>query len=301
MAKILVVDDEQFNVILLTKRLSKLGYEVLQAKNGHDALKLLDEHLCDLILLDIMMPDMDGFEVAKKILGNPDQKEIPIIFLTAKTSIEDKLEGLTLGAVDYITKPFDFRELQVRIKIILKKNETKNKLLEESKELKEAACTDFLTGLLNRRHIDQVLKNLFNDCNQDTSSLLLMDLDYFKKINDTYGHDQGDIVLKGVAKILKNSIRNSDTVARYGGEEFIAILPSASKKAAFSIAERIRINIEQKIFNLNGQEIHITISIGSATLIREENKYQILEEWIQAADKALYKAKNNGRNLVVQV
>lgn len=301
MAKILVVDDEQFNVILLTKRLSKLGYEVLQAKNGHDALKLLDEHLCDLILLDIMMPDMDGFEVAKKILGNSDQKEIPIIFLTAKTSIEDKLEGLTLGAVDYITKPFDFRELQVRIKIVLKKNEIKNKLLEESKELKEAACTDFLTGLLNRRHIDQVLKNLFNDRNQDTSSLLLMDLDYFKKINDTYGHDQGDIVLKGIAKILKNSIRNSDTVARYGGEEFIAILPSASKKAAFSIAERIRINIEQKIFNLNGQEVHITISIGSATLIREENKYQMLEEWIQAADKALYKAKNNGRNLVVQV
>lgn len=301
MAKILVVDDEQFNVILLTKRLSKLGYEVLQAKNGHDALKLLDEHMCDLILLDIMMPDMDGFEVAKKVLGNSEHKEIPIIFLTAKTSIEDKLEGLTLGAVDYITKPFDFRELQARIKIVIKKNEIKNKLLEESRELKEAACTDFLTGLLNRRYIDQVLKDLFNDYNQNTSSLLLMDLDYFKRVNDTYGHDQGDIVLKGVAKIIKNSIRTSDTVARYGGEEFIAILPSASKEVVFSIAERIRINVGQKIFNLNGQEVHITISIGSATLIREENKYQTLEEWIQAADKALYKAKNNGRNLVVQV
>lgn len=301
MAKILVVDDEQYNVLLLTKRLTKLGYEVFQAKNGPDALKLLNEQMCDLILLDIMLPDMDGFEVAKKILGNSDQKEIPIIFLTAKTSIEDKLDGLTLGAVDYITKPFDFRELQVRIKIVLKKNEIKNKLLEESKELKEAACTDFLTGLLNRRYIDQVLKDIFNNCNHDTSSLLLMDLDYFKNINDTYGHAQGDVVLKEVAKIIKNSTRNSDTVARYGGEEFIAILPSASRRAAFSIAERIRINMEQKIFNLNGQEVHITISIGSATLIREENKYQTLEEWIQATDKALYKAKNNGRNLVVQV
>jgi two-component system, cell cycle response regulator len=301
MAKILVVDDEQYNVLLLTKRLTKLGYEVLQARNGHDALKLLEEQGCDLILLDIMMPDMDGFEVAKKVVGNSEQKETPIIFLTAKTSIESKLEGLTLGAIDYITKPFDFRELQARIKIVLEKNEIKNKLLKESKEFKEAASTDFLTGLLNRRYIDQVLKDLFNDCNQSISSLLIMDLDYFKKVNDTYGHDQGDVVLKEVAKIIKNSIRNLDTVGRYGGEEFIAILPSASKEAAFSIAERIRINIEQKIFNLDGQEVRITISIGSATFIREENKYQTLEEWIQSTDKALYKAKNNGRNLVVQM
>lgn len=301
MAKILVVDDEQYNVLLITKRLTKLGYEVLQARNGHGALKLLEEQGCDLILLDIMMPDMDGFEVAKKVVGNSEQKETPIIFLTAKASIESKLEGLTLGAVDYITKPFDFRELQARIKIVLEKNEVKNKLLKESKEFKEAASTDFLTGLLNRRYIDQVLKDLFNDCNQSISSLLIMDLDYFKKVNDTYGHDQGDVVLKEVAKIIKNSIRNLDTVGRYGGEEFIAILPFASKEAAFSIAERIRINIGEKIFNLDGQEVRITISIGSATFIREENKYQTLEEWIQSTDKALYKAKNNGRNLVVQM
>lgn len=301
MAKILVVDDEQYNLLLLTKRLTKLGYEVFQAKNGHDALKLLEEQGWDLILLDIMMPDMEGFEVAKKVLGNSEQKEIPIIFLTAKTSIDSKLEGLTLGAVDYITKPFDFRELQARIKIVLEKNELKNKLLEESKELKEAACTDFLTGLLNRRYIDQVLKDLFNDCNQSIYSLLIMDLDYFKKVNDNYGHDQGDVVLKEVAKIIKSSIRKLDTAGRYGGEEFIAILPSTSKEAAFSIAERIRINIEEKIFNLDGQDVHITISIGSATLIREENKYKTLEELIQATDKSLYKAKINGRNLVVQM
>jgi two-component system, cell cycle response regulator len=292
MARILIVDDEEYNVILLCRRLKKIGYEVMEARNGADALGLLHKESFDLILLDIMMPVMDGFEVAAIISKDPELSKIPIIFLSAKASVESKLKGLELGAEEYITKPFDFRELQVRIKMVLQKNQEKN-------SLKQAAVTDFLTGLNNRRYIDELLGNIFNNADIDKASLLMMDLDRFKRINDTYGHDHGDEVLKKTAEMIRRSVNNSAVIGRYGGEEFLAILLNTEKEEALNIAEKIRSTMSNNEFILDGKKEHITISIGISILIKSERKYGTTNQWLQTADTALYKAKNLGRNCVI--
>ncbi|WP_243450305.1 GGDEF domain-containing protein [Desulfosporosinus sp. Sb-LF] len=164
---------------------------------------------------------------------------------------------------------------------------------------KQRANTDFLTGLYNRRYIDERLKNEFNIDNRTTSSLLMLDLDHFKRINDTYGHDQGDFVLKSVARLIKQSVRDSDFVGRFGGEEFIVVMPGATRITAHSVAERIRLTIENERLWIDGKRESITISIGISTFIAEEPNYRTSEEWIQDADRALYTAKNEGRNRVV--
>lgn len=299
MFKILVVDDDENNVNFLIRKLTKSGYEVFEARNGSDALNLVDRQKFDLILLDVMMPDIDGFEVAKKIVSNSQYVGTPIVFLSARTSIESKLEGLSLGAVDYITKPFDFRELLARIQLHLEKSEEKNRILEDNMNYKQVANTDFLTGLYNRRYIDEQLKNEFKLSKPTIASLLMLDLDHFKRINDTYGHDQGDLVLIKVAEIIKDSVRHADVVGRYGGEEFIVIMPSTTSLAAHSVAERIRVNIENHEFKIDENNDSITISIGISTFVSEEHNYKTFEEWVQAADKALYTAKKEGRNRVV--
>lgn len=292
MTRILIVDDEEYNVTLLCRRLMKVGYEVMEARNGADALSLLHKESFDLVLLDIMMPVMDGFEVAEIMSKNPELRKIPIIFLSAKASVESKLKGLELGAEEYITKPFDFRELQLRIKMVLQKNQEKN-------DLKQAAVTDFLTGLYNRRYIDELIGNIFNNDGVHKASLLIMDLDRFKRINDTYGHDKGDEVLKKTADIIRQAVSDSAVSGRYGGEEFLAILPNTEKEEALNIAEEIRSAMSNNEFILDGKKEHITISIGISVLIKSEQKYEAAGQWLQSADTALYKAKNMGRNCIV--
>jgi two-component system, cell cycle response regulator len=291
MSKILVIDDEDFNVMLLVKRLSKSGYEVEKAFNGFDALSLIETGNFDMILLDVMMPDLDGFEVARMLNSNPRFKDIPIIFLSAKTSIEDKLEGLSIGATDYITKPFDFRELEARIKVILNNNK-------ERIEIKKEAYIDFLTEAFNRRYIENLIKKEFEDAL--VCSLLMMDLDHFKRVNDAYGHAEGDVVLKETATIISNILGSSGILGRFGGEEFIAVLPDIDGSIALILAEKIRKSIETHVFRLTEVNEHITLSIGVATFIKNENIFTSVESFIKATDEALYKAKNAGRNKVVK-
>jgi two-component system, cell cycle response regulator len=287
MPKILIVDDEDFNVILLEKRLSKAGYEVEKAFNGYEALALIQKEKFDMVLLDVMMPEIDGFEVARILNNDPEFKDIPVIFLSAKNSVEDKIEGLSIGAADYITKPFDFRELEARIKIIL--NNQKEKI-----EIKKEAYIDFLTGAFNRRYVENLIKKEFEEAS--VCSLLMMDLDYFKRINDTYGHDDGDVVLKETSLIITNTLNGSGVLGRYGGEEFIAVLPNIHENAALILAENIRKSIENHIFVLKKINERITLSIGVATSIKKERIFSSVETFIKASDEALYKAKNTGRN-----
>jgi diguanylate cyclase (GGDEF)-like protein len=292
MAKILVVDDEEMNVALLVRRLSKLGYDVHEARNGLTALEILEHEEFDLLLLDVMMPHLDGFAVARRVREHPTRhQETKIIFLTAKSSIDSKLEGLTLGAVDYITKPFDFRELQAKIKILVAEAERR-------KKLQAAAYTDFLTGLSNRRHVEEQLQAVLQRAHAQTPpqelALLLLDLDFFKRINDTYGHEQGDTVLVEVAKIMRQAVGRQDIVGRYGGEEFLILLVGRSEAEVRTLAESIRQRVEQHPLQLGGRAESVTISIGASAYVQGT-----LSEWMQSADQALYQAKKAGRNRVV--
>lgn len=299
-AKLLIVDDEETNLELLSRRLKKNGYEVYEAITGLKALEVLKQNEIDLILLDIMMPDMDGLTLAKELKQIPSLATIPIIFLTAKSDIESKLEGLSLGALDYITKPFDFRELQVRIKTTIDKLEEKKTLLSQTKDLARAAYTDFLTGLPNRRHLDELLKSKLEGTSASIqlASVLMLDLDHFKRINDTYGHEKGDDILKHIAVCLQEAIGNSDQLARYGGEEFMVFL-ATSKEQAYEVAEQIRKKLEQTSILLNGVQEKVTISIGIAEYNKLVNPIISLASLLYHADQALYEAKKTGRNRTV--
>ncbi|PWK13504.1 GGDEF domain-containing response regulator [Tumebacillus permanentifrigoris] len=291
MAKILVVDDEAMNAALLVRHLNRLGYEVHEARNGLVALEILEREEFDLLLLDVMMPHLDGFEVARRVREHPTRhQETKIIFLTAKSSIDSKLEGLQLGAIDYITKPFDFRELQARIKIILQD-------VERRKKLEVAAYTDFLTGLSNRRYVKEQLVAALQRVaiRPEPLMLMLLDLDSFKRINDTYGHVQGDVVLVKVAQILRQAVGAEDVVGRYGGEEFLILLVGRTMPEVLAVAESIRDRVAQHPLQLGGTLEAITISIGVS-----EYGGGALSEWIHSADQALYQAKKTGRNRVVQ-
>ncbi|NMA66906.1 MAG: diguanylate cyclase [Clostridiaceae bacterium] len=302
MAKILVVDDEKVNLTLLSRRLKSAGFEVLEAKDGYTALEVLDKENFDLILLDIMMPGIDGFEVAQNILKHPEQQKIPIIFLTARSSVESKLEGLSLGAVDYITKPFDFRELLVRIKNIIQQNQKKKSLEKQREDLEKLAFEDALTGLYNRHYMEKKLKKeLKAKSGNLISSLILFDIDYFKRINDTYGHDQGDLLLKEIARLTKRSIRDQDIAGRYGGDEFFILLPGVSGEDANIVAERIRKDVENLRIRLNGKGEQITISVGVSTFVKGKEQELNTQDWIRRTDKALYQAKKAGRNRVFRL
>nr|WP_283809071.1 diguanylate cyclase [Tumebacillus amylolyticus] len=287
----MVVDDEEMNVALLSRRLKKLGYEVCEARNGREALQQFDREEFDLVLLDVMMPHVDGFEVARRMRAHTTRHlETEILFLSAKSSIDSKLQGLNLGAVDYITKPFDFRELQAKIKRILVDAERR-------KKLEVAAYTDFLTGLSNRRHVEEQMQGILQRAAEQPRELwlLLLDLDFFKRINDTYGHEQGDVVMVEVARVLREAVELPDVVGRYGGEEFLILLAGRPQAEVLAVAESIRETIEKHPFQLCGMMEHITISIGVS-------KYEsgTLSAWIHRTDQALYQAKHTGRNRVVQ-
>jgi diguanylate cyclase (GGDEF)-like protein len=295
MNKILLVDDVLANIKILSKALSNNHYIMLFALNGKKALELAVSDKPDLILLDIMMPEMDGYEVCQKLKNNPFTQNIPVIFVTAKDSPNDEAYGLGLGAVDYISKPINMVVLNARVKTHLLLQEKENQLLRLSK-------IDGLTGIPNRHYLDQWLKQSWYQTkrSQQAISIIMIDIDFFKLYNDHYGHIQGDQCLKQVARCLSSQItRSSDLFARYGGEEFICILTATELVGAVKIAENLRLQIE----NLNIPHItslidkHISISLGVASAIPDNSSQE--QSLIELADKALYKAKNLGRNQVV--
>ncbi|HKY37945.1 MAG TPA: diguanylate cyclase [Polyangiaceae bacterium] len=305
-ANLLLIDDSpvQSNQIKVT--LERLGYHVRCASSGVEGLQLARTTAPDLVLLDVVMANIDGFAVCRWLKMNAETRDIPVIMLTVRTAIADRVEGLNIGADDYLAKPFEDEELEARIfaalrvKAVHAELRGRNHQLESMLHSVEAlASTDALTGLFNRRRFAEVLKREFAVTKRyrNTLSCLLLDLDHFKQINDRFGHDAGDQVLKEVARRISGSLREVDLAARYGGEEFVVLLPHTSKTDARIVAERLLKNVATQEFNFGSELLRVTVSIGCAgnSDVVSSNP----EDLVKAADIALYEAKNAGRNRVV--
>ncbi len=298
--KVLVVDDSPVNIDLIGKILKRSGVSLHIALNGEMAQKLIDKNKPDLILLDVMMPGINGFDLCKQLKANDDTKNIPVIFITARSEIEDLVKGFDVGGADYIVKPFQDLEVVERVKnqlTIIKLIQEKNKLIEE---LDSISRVDPLTGISNRRDIYEIMEteqSRYERYNK-VFCLLMCDIDFFKKINDHYGHDMGDFVLKRVAQLFKNKCRKVDYLSRWGGEEFLIVLPETNLDGGTKVAESIRESIENEKYKFNDQEISITMSFGVSCPNDPEMK---LEQLLKIADERLYAAKEGGRNQVVSM
>lgn len=284
---ILIVDDVPSNIKVLANCL-KNDYQIKVATGGHDCLRLaISDPIPDLILLDIEMPDLGGYEVCQKLQSQPHTRDTPIIFVTARDEDRNEELGLKLGAVDYITKP-------VRPSIVLARVNTHITLKKQRDMLKAIALKDQLTGLYNRYYLLEAAEQRMANAvrHGDPLSILLLDVDHFKRINDGHGHLVGDIVLQRLAMRLADICRKEDIAARYGGEEFVVLLGHCDSTAAALKAEIVR----KKIEALKPEGILTTISIGVAQLGLGD---ETVERLLDRADKALYEAKNLGRNQVV--
>ena len=298
---ILIVDDSINNIELLSDILED-KYEILFATAGEKALKIAAELLPDLILLDIVIPEMDGYQIIKRLKSNPKTTGIPVIFITAKSSTEDMLKGFKLGAVDYISKPFAFEEVSVRVKTHVENQLLIKDLQKANLQLELLSRMDGLTGIANRRYFDEFLQQMINRSKrqQHSLSLILIDIDFFKYFNDHYGHQSGDVCLIEVARQLSQyAQREGELLARYGGEEFALILTDLS-------ADDVLIHAHKCLHAIEALQIehqkstcgaYVTISIGVVTLT--DSLKMTPENMIKLADSALYKAKEAGRNCVV--
>jgi len=305
--RILVVDDHEDNIELLRARLEARGYEIHAASDGQAALDQVERIIPDLILLDVMMPKMDGMEVVRRLKADKNLPFIPVIMQTALDTTANKVEGLDAGADDYITKPINFAELEAKVNALLriKSLETelrdrKNELSVLNDKLTRISLTDGLTEIDNRRCLETRLHEMWQHSVRlhEPIALIMCDIDKFKSVNDNYGHQAGDSVLKEVARLLKEEAREIDRVGRYGGEEFLLILPGTVLDAAVTFAERLREKVEGHTFRYTGGTLRRTISCGVAASPHPRVKDQ--EALLKAADEALYVAKETGRNRVVR-
>lgn len=292
---ILVVDDRAPNRELLEAILEEEGFFPILARSGREALRLAADDLPDTILLDVAMPGMDGFDVCRHLQQNMNTAFTPVIFVTAQADDKESVcRGLALGATDYITKPFDPDELVARLRAALR-------LKEQNDRLRLLALTDPLTGLGNRRAISAQIKSRLSRWrrHREPFALLMADIDHFKRINDTFGHEAGDQVLTSLSDLFLDVARTEDAVGRIGGEEFVILLDHAHRETAVSVAERLR----QRVARLSirwkvGAPIAITLSIG--VISSDDCAPTIREQGIlRCADDALYRAKEGGRNRVV--
>jgi diguanylate cyclase (GGDEF)-like protein len=288
---VLIVDDVAKNLQVLGTILSKQNYKIAAANNGEQAIKIANTTLPDLILLDIMMPGISGYEVCARLKKDPRTKDISIIFLTAKIEPEDIVKGFEAGAVDYVAKPFNSTELLARVKTQLELKISKDLLKIKNEQLRELAITDSMTGLYNHRYIIDSLSERIAEAKRYKQSLsvAMLDIDYFKKVNDNYGHFFGDFVLVRISTIIEESIRKTDIAGRYGGEEYLIIFTNTDKKSALNTLERIRKSIEKEKWDK--KDLVITVSGGLSELKDEDYSKLIMK-----ADNLLYKAKENGRN-----
>lgn len=295
--KILVVDDEKDILQVINDVLSPENYHLINAVSGEHALKILEKEKVDLMLLDLNMPGIGGYEVCRRAKKLPDGKFFPIIILSSNSQEVDKVAALGIGAVDYIIKPFSAGELRARIRTQLKVKGMQDDLLKQKSIMSKLAVHDELTGLYNRRYLLSRMDEELARAARYRSPLtcMIIDIDNFKKINDTYGHAAGDRVLIDLSDLLKKFVRETDVVARYGGEEFIILLPETDIPGSVSFAERLLEQVRNATFARGKENLCMTVSIGiSGNQNVEVNKQKLLDE----ADQYLYKAKNKGKNCV---
>ena len=289
---LLIIDDDKMNLKVLSNLLSP-DYTIYTATNGANGIRIAKEHLPDLILLDILMPEMDGYQTLAEMRKNEETRKIPVIFITGLDSEQDEEKGLAFDAVDYITKPFRATIVKLRV-------QNQMQIVNHLRTIEYLCMHDHLTKIPNRRCFDERLNMEWNNAirEQKLLSILMIDLDNFKKLNDVYGHQQGDIVLQAIAKTFPEALkRPRDFVARWGGEEFTVLLPDTPMPAALDIAEKIRVNVQDTEFPCaDGSAVSVTISIGVHSCMPAQG--DLLEQFVSNADSALYAAKQSGKNRV---
>ena len=297
--KILVADDDRTMTVLLRATLAKLGHEVLVAGDGEAAWRLLQEpDAPKFAILDWMMPSMTGVEVCRKVRQRTDAPYVYILLLTAMDQLDDLVEGIEAGADAYITKPFNLKELQARLRAGKRILDLQSELLAAQAQLEILVSHDFLTGLWNRSAVLERLAQELARSQRERNpvGVILTDIDHFKRVNDTYGHARGDQVLQEVAKRMTETIRPYDSVGRYGGEEFLIVVADCDIQQTFGLAERIRHALSAAPMALTGGPSEVTASFGVSASHPGEDVD--LKDLIEAADRALYRAKENGRNRV---
>ena len=299
-ANILIVDDVEDNIEILGDLLTFDGYNVQTARSGESALKRVQESRPDLILLDILMPGIDGYEVCKRLKADPSTNDIPVVFVSSMVDIESKVKGFKSGGVDYINKPFQHAEILVRVNTHITMLRLRKDLEMRNAELERLANTDYLTNLYNRRRFFITAEKIYTEAVRTgyPISITLLDLDYFKQVNDTHGHMIGDQVLIHVAHLIRDHCRENDMAARYGGEEFAILHPNIDGQATFQVVDRIRENVEDTPYVNEANEIGLTLSAGIVDS-RVSQDYPRVDDLLSLADKALYRAKDGGRNQVV--
>ncbi len=287
--KILIAEDDLTSRLVLGATLKKLGHEVTAAGDGQQAWDALAGEHFPVLISDWMMPGMDGLELCRRIRGGSDPQYTYIILLTAMGGKASFLDGMDAGADDFVTKPFDEEQLVARLRVA-------ERILALHAKLRTQAMFDGLTGLLNRTAIVNCLTSEMDRARRDAKPLsaVLLDLDHFKRVNDSYGHGAGDDVLREAARRLKNAMRGYDTVGRYGGEEFLIVAPGCSAADVLALAERVRQSIGERNVETGAESLPISCSLGAAVAWAE--KKEEADALVARADAALYRAKEKGRN-----
>jgi len=288
---VLLIDDSEFVHRLLNARLKSESIKLVSAYNGLEGFELAKKEPPALILLDLEMPVMDGFEALRHLMEEPATRNIPVIVLSGQDTTQDKVTAFDLGASDFVSKPFELTELRARLRSSLRIS-TLLRMLEQRAQI------DGLTGLYNRSHFDQRWKEEYERCVRHSKglSIAMIDIDKFKSVNDSFGHPAGDAVISGIANLLQGHLRKSDIACRYGGEEFILVLPETSPEQALGLCERIRSECEEMHWPRHPDR-NITISIGISGCVEGPTIQEA--EWIEHVDSNLYKAKETGRNKIV--
>jgi diguanylate cyclase (GGDEF)-like protein len=293
---VLIADDSRVARLMLRRQLEARGLRVEEAGNGHEAVRACRVLRPDVVLLDVDMPGLDGHSALRLIRQDPDIRDIPVVFITARTNTEDVVAGLQLGAHDYLRKPFEPSELIARVSAALRVKSLQDELRTRNSELERATRTDALTGMFNRRHLEERLAGLLAAArrHREPVAVLMIDVDHFKSINDSMGHAGGDAVLRAIAERLTRNIRLEDVAGRWGGEEFLVLGATTDAAAAGLLGERIRRTVAGGPITVEGVgDRDVTVSVGCAAGLEDA------ETLLRRADAALYEAKSAGRNRTV--
>ena len=297
-SRILIADDDRVTREYVAGLLRGQGFEVETTDEGQKAIDRVSKGSVDLVLLDIIMPGLSGLDTCRLIKAMTQDSFLPVVLLTARSDTDSRVEGLRIGADDYVSKPFDERELLARVGAMLRIKRLHDDVQAAKEKLAHLAVHDELTGLYNYRYLHTRLNEEFKRAERyrDPLACAMIDIDHFKQVNDTHGHAVGDAILREVSSRLRAAVREIDVVARYGGEEFLLVLPSTHFSGALTVADRVWRSMSTTPIEVDGREHSITISLGVALFPSRDVRTK--DQLLKASDKALYQAKADGRNRI---